>query len=220
MSRVAAAEVGRAAPSGRVVAFDVDGTLTTRDCVVPFLRTLAGTLSLSVGLACHFRRLVPAVRRRERDTLKALATEVAFGGRRVDEVDTVARSFALRVIGEWIRPDTFAVLNAHKAAGATVVLVSASYGVYLRPFAEHLGIDHVIATEVEHNGVVHSGRLLGGNCRGAEKRRRLHAWLDAERGGRANVELWAYGDSAGDAELLADADHSVWVVADRSVALP
>ena len=32
-------------------------------------------------------------------------------------------------------------------------------------------------------------------------------WLDEHHGGRAAVELWAYGDSAGDRELLADADH-------------
>ena len=38
--------------------------------------------------------------------------------------------------------------------------------------------------------------------RGPEKVRRLQAWL-----ADAPVELWAYGDSAGDDELLAIADH-------------
>ena len=40
--------------------------------------------------------------------------------------------------------------------------------------------------------------------------RRLHAYLDERFGGRTAVELWAYGDSPGDLELLADADHAVW----------
>ena len=33
-----------------VVAFDVDGTLTTRDCVVPFLLAVAGPTRLAIGL--------------------------------------------------------------------------------------------------------------------------------------------------------------------------
>ena len=48
--------------------------------------------------------------------------------------------------------------------------------------------------------------MLGGNCRGAEKARRLRAYLHSD-----DVELWAYGDSAGDTELLAMADHPVRV---------
>ena len=56
-----------------------------------------------------------------------------------------------------------------------------------------------------------TGALVGGNCRGPEKVRRLHAWLDAHHGGRDAVELWAYGDSPGDRELLAAADRPVWV---------
>ena len=51
-----------------------------------------------------------------------------------------------------------------------------------------------------------------GNCRGPVKARRLLAWLDANHGGRDAVELWAYGDSPGDRELLAAADRPVWVV--------
>jgi phosphoserine phosphatase len=54
-----------------------------------------------------------------------------------------------------------------------------------------------------------TGRLVGENCRGREKELRLRAWLAAN--GLEDAELWAYGDSAGDAELLAGADHPVWV---------
>ena len=47
----------------------------------------------------------------------------------------------------------------------------------------------------------------------------LHAWLDERHGGRSAVEVWAYGDSAGDRELLADADHPVWA-RDPMTAVP
>ena len=49
----------------------------------------------------------------------------------------------------------------------------------------------------------------GCNCRAAEKRRRLEQWLEEQRW--VHAEVWAYGDSAGDRELLARADHAVWV---------
>ena len=99
----------------------------------------------------------------------------------------------------------------HKGQGHDVVLVSASFGAYVRPLGEHLGVDGVLCTElvVDRAGRC-TGELVDANCRGHEKVRRLHLWLDEHHGGRHAVELWAYGDSPGDEELLADADHPVW----------
>ena len=54
---------------------------------------------------------------------------------------------------------------------------------------------------VDADGIL-TGRLEGGNVRGPEKVRRVQEWL-----GAGPVELWAYGDSGGDRELLALADH-------------
>jgi phosphatidylglycerophosphatase C len=52
-----------------------------------------------------------------------------------------------------------------------------------------------------------TGELASPNVRREEKVRRLEAWL----GDDGPVELWAYGDSDGDRELLARADHPVRV---------
>jgi phosphoserine phosphatase len=60
-----------------------------------------------------------------------------------------------------------------------------------------------------------TGDLEGGNCRGPEKARRLARWLD---GSAAHVV--AYGDSAGDRELLAAADVGVWVKGRVIAAVP
>ena len=51
-----------------------------------------------------------------------------------------------------------------------------------------------------------TGRLDGANCRGPEKATRLQTLL-----GDDPVELWAYGNSAGDDEMLALARHPVRV---------
>ena len=195
-----------------VAAFDVDGTVTSRDCVVPFLRRVAGTAPMSARLALSIHRVAPALARRDRDALKALATRAVFTGRRITDVEDAAVAFAEQIARDWLREDTLARIRWHGAEGHRVVFVSASYGAYLRPLAHRLAVNDVVATELEVDADGRcTGELVGGNCRGPEKARRLKAWLDAHHGGRDAVELWAYGDSPGDRELLASADRPVWV---------
>jgi phosphatidylglycerophosphatase C len=197
-------------PRPVVAAFDVDGTLTTRDCVIPFIRRVAGTRRLTAGLGRHAGDVAPALARRDRDVLKAALARIAFTGRPYADVELSGREFAAYVQHACLRPDVLDRLAWHRHRGHHVVLVSASFGVYLRPLAEALGVDGVVATELTVADARCTGALTGGNCRGIEKVHRLHAYLDEHLGGREAVELWAYGDSPGDRDLLADADHAVW----------
>jgi phosphatidylglycerophosphatase C len=195
-----------------VAAFDVDRTVTTRDCVVPFLRRVRGTVPFAGRMALASARLLPAIARGERDRAKEQAANIVFAGRRAVDVNAVGDEFAAGVVRSWLRDDTVARLRWHQAEGHDVVFVSASFGAYLHPLGRRLGADGILCTElvVGDDGIL-TGGLSGLNCRGPEKARRLHEWLDERHGGRANVELWAYGDSPGDRELLASADHAVWV---------
>lgn len=184
-----------------VAAFDVDGTLTERDCVVPFLRELVGTprLVLAVLRRPHIAAL--ALVRRDRDTFKELAI-AACRGLALDDVASAGRRFAETSASSWLRPDTVARLRWHLREGHRVVLVSASLRPYLSPLAERLGAHAVLCTDfhVGPDGRL-TGQLLGANCRGPEKAERLRTWLAGE-----SVEIWAYGDSSGDRELLELAD--------------
>jgi len=202
-----------------VAAFDVDGTITTRDCVVPFMREVTGARRIVPRLLARPDTLVPAMVRRDRDALKALAAVAAFRDVEYGRLERLGSEFARRVHASWLRPDTVETLDKHLASGDRVVLVSASFEVYLEPLAALLGVDHVLATRLRHADGVCSGELDGANCRGAEKVRRLHEWLDlVDNGGRADVRLVAYGDSAGDRELLADADEAHWVSHDGTAS--
>ena len=189
----------------RVAAFDVDHTLTNKDCVVPFLREVAGW-RLYVGLVWRVLPLIRALFARDRDQVKAVATRAALAGRSVEQVDATARGFASRVFPAWLRDDTVKRLRWHHSQGHKVVLVSASYSLYLKYLGKLLGCDAVMGTECETNsGSQFTGSLVGANCRGPEKERRLREWLDGE--GFGSYVLYAYGDSAGDDQMLAMADH-------------
>lgn len=204
------------APEGatieRVAAFDVDGTITRHDCVVPFVRRIRGLPRLGLRALRHPIEPVRAAIGRDRDAMKAVGAIAAFEGEFVDRIDAAGVAFARDVIRTNLRDDVVTSLRTHLADGDTVVLVSASFEVYLRPLAAQLGAEHVLGTRLESDGDGHlTGRLDGPNCRGPEKVRRLHEWLDVHAGGRQHVHLTAYGDSSGDRELLIDADVARWV---------
>jgi phosphatidylglycerophosphatase C len=114
-------------------------------------------------------------------------------------------------------------LEWHRRAGHRLVIVSASPTIYLETAGRLLGVDAVLATQlqVDTDGRL-TGKLSGRNCRGDEKANRLEAWLDGsgqELRGRPR-QLWAYGDSRGDAAMLALADVAVWVGRRRLVGHP
>ena len=191
-----------------VAAFDVDGTLTTQDCVVPFLRRAAGW-RLGPALLRHPVALAGALARRDRDRLKELAS-TALAGRDADAIGRLGEAFARDFVAARLRDDTTARLARHRELGHTVILASASFEAYLEPLGSSLEVDGVVCTRLERDASGRlTGRLLGANCRGPEKARRVLAWLT--EAGLDGAELWAYGDSPGDAELLAAADHPVRV---------
>lgn len=193
-----------------VAAFDVDGTLTRRDCVVPFLVRVGGRRALvAAALRNPLLLLFTALGRGDRDRLKALVVGRLVRGRRAADLERIGKTFAVEDIARWLRPDTVMRLRNHQRLGHRVVFVSASLAPYLGPLAHEVigGVDAVLCTELEVDESGNcTGRLAGLNCRGPEKRRRLNAWLAGRR-----AVLWAYGNSSGDSEMLAMSRHAVRV---------
>ena len=188
-----------------VAAFDFDGTIARRDTLVPFLATVVGRTALTRAALRRAPQLAGmAIGRADRDVEKAHLIRQLLGGRIAAEIDEAGTRYAARLWARGqFRPEILDRLAWHRAEGHDIVIVSASLDVYLRPLAPRLGVGHVISCSLaidERRRL--TGELVGGNVRGPEKVKRLQAWL-----GPGPVELWAYGDSSGDAELLALADH-------------
>ncbi len=203
-----------------VAAFDFDETLTKRDTVVPFLRRFTSTHRFAVSLLPYTLRLLPIATRRDRDRLRALATDIVFRGRPAVDVAAEATSWGVTIAETLLRADTVARLQWHLDQGHRVVIVTASYEDYVRVVAGVLGDVDVLGTRLEVADGRCTGRIDGQNCRGPEKVHRLEAWFAANRLERHEVTLHAYGDSSGDRELLAAADHPHWVTAPLASVAP
>lgn len=183
-----------------VAAFDFDGTLTRSDTLVPFLRLVAGTPTWAGASLSCVRHLVDRDGGRRRDRMKATMLARVFADRPVAAVEPIAEAYALQVAHR-LWPQSLARVGWHAEQGHRLVLVSASLALYAAPAARALGFDDVIAVDLETTDGRYTGAMRGPNVRGAEKAVRLQALL-----GETPGELWAYGNSAGDAAMLAMAD--------------
>lgn len=187
------------AASRDIVAFDFDGTLTVEDTYLAFLRWRVGGFAYALGVARLAPHLVAYGVTRNRGALKAAATKLFLGGVHQGDLQADAERFAAGHASRLFRPDAVAAWKQHKAGGAETIIVTASPTAVIAPFAERLGADRLIGTELEWDERGRcTGRFARPNCRAAEKVRRLRAIYGDE------VQLAAaYGDTTGDIEMLA-----------------
>lgn len=193
-----------------VAAFDVDETLTVRDCVVPFMRSVAGVGRLIKVTLSDIGTTIQSVRRRDRDFLKAKFVAGVFSGRDAREIEALGIDFASKVADGWLRGDVASRMRWHQEQGHVVILVSASLGVYLHPLGDLLEVDAVLCTELEEKDGLLTGKLVGQNCRGKEKASRVQKWCQ-DSGIAIEDLVFAYGDSSGDTELLELFSEPTWV---------
>ena len=198
------------APASRraVAAFDFDGTITDRDTLVPFLVLAFGRARVAATFAAlAFTGIGYLLRRVSIDEFKRRVLRRLVAGAPAQRLRALGLVHA-RAIAPWLRPAALARIEWHRAQGHRLVLVSSTLDLYLQPMAAQLGFDDLLCSRLvqlrDAAGVDRfTGEIDGVDCTGAEKPRRLEALL----GGLDAHELHVYGDSDGDRELLAAADH-------------
>lgn len=181
------------APSAALVVWDVDGTLTRRDTLLPFLRLVVGPAHWPRVLAKA--ALTAAVHTTPRSFLKVQLLRSALAGRDEIEILEAAHSFARRIEDQLCRPDALQRWTWHQARGDRQVLASASPLLYLNPLGKSLGASDVLATELQLENGHLTGEIMGANCRGSEKARKVREVISATR----PAEVWVYSDSRSDA---------------------
>ena len=192
-------------PSRTVAAFDLDGTLTRGDTLIPFLCRARGVSRTSLALVANSFLVTHALMSptRRHDAKQALLAHL-LGGQQVEALKETAEAFADHVVSRRLCSTAMERVERHRRAGHELVVVSASPELYVAPIGRRLGFAAVLATrlEVGPDGRL-TGRITGPNCRGPEKVARLRDWT-----GDRPVALYAYGDGAGDRELLAAAGNA------------
>lgn len=201
MSDMGATETRRHPPR-EVVAFDFDGTLSVADSFTAFLRWRAGPWAWAWGLVRLAPALLAYLGHRDRGVLKAASVRVFLAGTDRAVLEADAERFAHAVWPRFMRPDALAAWEDWGRKGAHRVIVTASPDLTVAPFARRLGAEALLGTQLAFDARDRlSGAFAGANCRGDEKVRRL----EAAYGPDVRI-LAAYGDTSGDAEMLARAE--------------
>lgn len=185
-----------------IVAFDFDGTLTTRDSFTAFLKWRSPGPRWALGGL----RLIPAALaylvHRDRGRIKAAAVREFLRGVTRERLEGDARRFAELHSRSLLRPDAVLAWKRWRGERVRLVIVTASPDLVVAPFARGLGADDLIGTPLAFDALGRAtGAFASPNCRGPEKVVRLEAAYGPDLRVRA-----AYGDTSGDTEMLAIAE--------------
>lgn len=205
----------KAAPANPWIAlFDLDGTLTWRDTLLPYL---LGYLGRRPHRMLGFWRAPFALYRywrdRDRGALKSRMIQMAMKGERRTVLEAWANAFVESLKPKQrFRPIALGVVEAHRASGDHLVLLSASPDLYVPLIGQMLGFERTLCTEIQWQGERLDGALKTPNRRGEEKLRCLN-WLREQYPG---VPVIAYGNSASDLDHLREADRALLVNGDSA----
>ena len=185
----------------KVYAFDFDGTLTTCDTLLAFIRYAKGTPAFVRGFLRHAHLLVlMKLRLYPNWKAKEKVFSYFFKGMDLEAFDSLCQRFAADN-RSLLRPKGLQLIAQAQEEGADVLIVSASIDNWVKPFFHGV---KVVGTQVEVKDGRLTGHFLTKNCYGQEKVNRILALYPH----RNEYELIAYGDSAGDKEMLAFADEA------------
>ena len=193
-----------------LVVFDLDGTITRRDTLLPYalgyaLRhpwRLPRLLLMLPALLAYACRLL------DRGGLKSLLVRATFGGLPRQAVEAWTARWLPGVLARGLYAEALQAIAAARARGATLVLLSASPDLYVPALAAHLGFTRTLCTQLRWRADGRlDGRLATPNRRGEEKVRCVAALLAELQPTRSS----AYGNSRADLPHLRLVSAGVYV---------
>lgn len=190
----------------KIYCFDFDGTLTTSDTLLEFIKYAKGT-SRFLMVFLKYSPLLVLMKLHLYPNWKAKQQIFAhlFAGMRIEKFDALCRGFA-EESQHLLRPKGITLMHEALVAGAQVFIVSASIDNWVRPFFDIRNLKgvQVLGTQIEVEDGKLTGRFKSNNCYGKEKVHRITEVLKSFE--RSEYEIEAFGDSRGDKEMLAFAD--------------
>jgi phosphatidylglycerophosphatase C len=179
--------------------FDFDGTITTSDTLLEFIKYSKGRMNFYLGFALNSPYLVAyKLKIITNQKAKEKVLRYFFGKMPVAEFQQHCDAFAKDIIPGLIRPKALEELKKLRESGTQLVIVSASPENWIRNWADSIGAS-LIATKLQVDKQCLSGLIDGNNCYGEEKVKRILQNYQLED----YSEILAYGDSSGDRPMLA-----------------
>ena len=188
----------------KIYAFDFDGTLTTKDTLLEFIRFAKGSGQMFHGFLLFSPLLIlMKLHLFPNWKVKQKIFSYFFKGMKIDDFNALCTRFAERN-KHLLRPAGIEkVRQAIDEEHNTVLIISASIDNWVRPFFDEIDKKiQVLGTQIETKEGRLTGQFTSKNCYGEEKVNRLTALYPH----REAYYLIAFGDSRGDKELLAFAD--------------
>lgn len=187
-----------------LVLFDFDGTITSKDSMLEFVKFTNGNFQFYLSFfillphwILYFLGLFDARKMKE----KFLSH--FYCGKTQDKLFRYGTEFCNQRLPEICKPSAIEKIDYYKQAKCKIIVVSASAKVWLQAWADSNGVD-LLCTELEFHNQVFTGKILGKNCNGEEKVNRISAFLNL----RDFETIIAYGDSKGDLPMLALANET------------
>jgi len=206
-------EVGRAAAF-----FDLDKTVIAKSSALAFGRPFfeGGLMNRRTVLKGAYAQFVfslagadAAQMDRMRDQITAMCT-----GWDVGVVHDIVRETLHSIVDPLVYAEAADLIEAHRAAGREVVIVSSSGSEVVTPIGEMLGVDRVVATRM----VVVDGRYTGEIEYYAYGENKAAAMREvAAEMGYDLADCHAYSDSVTDLPMLAAVGHPTAVNPDRGL---
>ncbi|MDE2449486.1 MAG: HAD-IB family phosphatase [Gammaproteobacteria bacterium] len=194
----------------RVAIFDLDGTITRHDTLVPYALgflvrkrpwRLPALLLVAPVLLAYAVGLV------DRGGLKAAFIRASLGGCRRENIERWTAGFVDRLLAHGVFPQALEAIQAHAHAGDRLVLLSASTDLYVPAIGQALGFQEAICTGVRWNGERLRGSLTTPNRRGEEKAR----CVSALRARYPGIQSVAYGNAKSDLAHLSLVERGILV---------
>ena len=183
--------------------FDFDGTITTKDTLLEFIKFSSGTKAFYKGFLLNSPYLVAfKAKIISNQTAKEKVLQYFFRDMPVEKFEQLCVRFTSEMLPQFIRPGAVEEIRRLKEKDYAVVVVSASPENWIRQWAASQNVE-LIASRLEVKDGKITGRIVGKNCHGEEKVRRIMEKYDV----RDYEAIHAYGDSGGDKAMLKLATH-------------
>ena len=196
--------------------FDFDGTIISGYSATAFLKDQIARGEISPG---DLLQLTQAATRfgigsLGFSALMAVHAQYLAGRSEADYIANSERLFR-RAIAKLIYPEARQLIEAHRAAGHSIAIISSATPYQVLPAARDLGIEHVYATDLEVEGGQFTGGVVKPTCFGIGK---VHAAerFTAQQGTDLD-NCFFYSDSTDDIELLETAGRPVVLNGNREL---